>query len=62
LSIYPDKYHREIDAKLHAPYPASEIITEIDVPRATLQDFFEEVRQDFRKNSVELIYGTVRLI
>jgi FAD/FMN-containing dehydrogenase len=62
LSIYPDDYHREIDEKLHAPYPASEIITEIDVPRARLEDFFDEVRQDFRKNNVELIYGTVRLI
>jgi FAD/FMN-containing dehydrogenase len=62
LSIYPDNYHREIDEKLHAPYPASEIITEIDVPRAALAEFFDEVRQDFRRNAVELIYGTVRLI
>jgi len=62
LSIYPDNYHREIDAKLHAPHPATEIITEIDVPRATLASFFDEVRDDFRKNKVDLIYGTVRLI
>jgi FAD/FMN-containing dehydrogenase len=62
LSIYPDNYHREIDQRLHAPYPATEIITEIDVPRAMLQGFLEEVREDFRKNKVELIYGTVRLI
>jgi FAD/FMN-containing dehydrogenase len=62
LSIYPDNYHREIDAKLHAPYPATEMITEIDVPRAALVDFLGEVREDFRKNQTELIYGTVRLI
>lgn len=62
LSIYPDNYHREIDQKLHAPYPASEIITEIDVPRPTLKEFLDEAREDFRKNKVELIYGTVRLI
>jgi FAD/FMN-containing dehydrogenase len=62
LSIYPDNYHREIDQKLHAPYPATEIITEIDVPRSMLKGFFDEVRDDFRKNRVELIYGTVRLI
>jgi len=62
LSIYPDNYHREIDQKLHAPYPASEIITEIDVPRSMLKGFFDEVRDDFRKNQVDLIYGTVRLI
>lgn len=62
LSIYPDNYHREIDEKLHAPYPATEVITEIDVPRARLKDFLDEAREDFRKNKVELIYGTVRLI
>jgi len=62
LSIYPDNYHREIDQELHAPYPASEIITEIDVPRTTLKDFFDEVREDFRKNRIDLIYGTVRLM
>jgi FAD/FMN-containing dehydrogenase len=62
LSIYPDNYHREIDAKLHDPYPASEMITEIDVPRPMLKGFLDEVREDFRKNKVELIYGTVRLI
>jgi hypothetical protein len=27
-----------------------------------LKDFLDEVRDDFRKNTVELIYGTVRLI
>jgi FAD/FMN-containing dehydrogenase len=62
LSIYPDNYHREIDEKLHAPYPASEIITEINVPRSMLDGFLDEVRDDFRKNNVDLIYGTVRLI
>jgi FAD/FMN-containing dehydrogenase len=62
LSIYPDNYHREIDDKLHAPYPATEIITEIDVPRPALKGFLDEAREDFRKNGVELIYGTVRLI
>ena len=62
LSIYPDNYHREIDAKLHAPYPATEMITEIDVPRPMLKGFLDEVREDFRENKVELIYGTVRLI
>lgn len=62
LSIYPDNYHREIDEKLHSPFPATEIIAEIDVPRPMLKGFFDDVRDDFRKNKVELIYGTVRLI
>jgi FAD/FMN-containing dehydrogenase len=62
LSIYPDNYHREIDAKIHAPYAATEIIAEIDVPRPALKGFFDEVRKDFREHHVDLIYGTVRLI
>jgi hypothetical protein len=62
LSIYPDNYHREIDQRLRAPYPATEMITEIDVPKPMLKGFLDEVREDFRKNKVELIYGTVRLI
>jgi FAD/FMN-containing dehydrogenase len=62
LSIYPDNYHQQIDQRLHAAYPATEIITEINVPRAMLKEFLDEVREDFRKNNVELIYGTVRLI
>ncbi len=62
LSIYPDNYHREIDDKLHTPYPATEMITEINVPRQALKGFFDEVREDFRKYGTELIYGTVRLI
>jgi FAD/FMN-containing dehydrogenase len=62
LSIYPDNYHREIDQKQRVQFPATELIGEIDVPRATLKDFFDEAREDFRKNNVELIYGTVRLI
>jgi len=62
LSIYPDNYHREIDEKLHAPYPASEIIAEIDVPRPMLREFLNEAREDFRKYKIDLIYGTVRLI
>jgi FAD/FMN-containing dehydrogenase len=62
LSVYPDNYHREIDEKLHAPYSATEMITEINVPRPELKGFLDEVRGDFRKNRVELIYGTVRFI
>jgi FAD/FMN-containing dehydrogenase len=62
LSIYPDNYHREIDERLHAPYPATEMITEINVPRPLLKEFLDEAREDFRKSRVELIYGTVRLI
>jgi FAD/FMN-containing dehydrogenase len=61
LSIYPENYHQAIDRKLHTS-PATEIITEIDVPREELESFLTEVREDFRANDVKLIYGTIRLI
>jgi FAD/FMN-containing dehydrogenase len=62
MAIYPVNYHLEIDQKEHAKSPATEIITEINVPRDTLSSFLAEVRDDFRKNNVDLIYGTIRLI
>jgi len=62
LSIYPVNYHQLIDQKQHAKHPATEIITEINVPREALSGFLDEVREDFRKNNVNLIYSTIRLI
>lgn len=62
LSFYPENYHRSIDQRTNAAHAATEMITEINVPRETLNSFLEEVREDFRKNNVELIYGTIRLI
>ncbi len=61
LSIYPENYHRAIDRRM-ASGPSTEIITEINVPRGHLENFLEEVRDDFRRNNVVLIYGTIRLI
>jgi len=62
LSFYPEHYHAGIDHKTNAKHAATEMITEINVPRETLNSFLDEVREDFRKNNVELIYGTIRLI
>lgn len=62
LSVYLENYHRSIDRKLHAAQPATEVMTEIYVPRSALSGFLEEAREDFRKNNVDLIYGTIRLI
>src|SRR5215467_7819990 len=62
LSFYPENYHSAIDQKTHARNAATEMITEINVPRENLNSFLAEVREDFRKNNVELIYGTIRLI
>ncbi len=62
LSFYPDNYHMVVDQSTQAKAPGSEMITEIYVPRAQLADFMAEAREDLRRNSVSLIYGTVRLI
>jgi len=62
LSTYLDDYHRPLDRSLGAVDHATEIITEIYVPRQALTGFMDQVRDDFRKNHVETIYGTIRLI
>jgi hypothetical protein len=38
------------------------MISEIYVPREGLVDFMAEAQDYFRKNNVEVIYGTIRLI
>jgi FAD/FMN-containing dehydrogenase len=62
LGAYVDGYHQRIDARLRSGHRATEIITEIYVPRAALVGFMEEVRADFRRHNVNLIYGTIRLV
>lgn len=61
MSTYLDNYHRELDARLGSP-PATEMITEVYVPRRDLVALFEDVRETFRANGVSIVYGTVRLI
>jgi len=62
FSGYLDNFHVEVDRRMRAEHPGSEIITEIYIPRHSLVQFMSDARQDFRKNSVTLIYGTIRLI
>jgi FAD/FMN-containing dehydrogenase len=62
LGAYVDDYHSKVDRALRAAHPATEIITEVYVQRPNLAEFMREVRADFRRNRVNLIYGTVRLI
>ena len=61
MSTYLDDYHRPLDIRLRRSR-GTEMITEIYVPRPRLADFFAEVRDTFRRNGAEIIYGTVRLI
>ena len=62
LSTYTDGYHGLLDKQIGATIPATEMITELYVPRDNLYPFMEEVREDFLTHNVNLIYGTVRLI
>ncbi|HKD79841.1 MAG TPA: FAD-binding protein [Candidatus Angelobacter sp.] len=59
---YLDNYHEELDRKMHARVPATEMITEIDVPRTALVDFMTEAAQTLRHEHANVIYGVVRLI
>ena len=61
LAEYVDDYHAVLDRHSSGP-PASEMIGEVYVPRAALDSFFQDVRDDFRRGRVDVIYGTVRLI
>lgn len=58
-AVYLDDYHLGLDT---GGAPASEVITEIYVPRTQLANFLDETAEDFRAHKVNLIYGTVRLI
>lgn len=60
LSIYVDDYHAELDELTGVP--ATELITELYVPRADLAAFMADVAVDFRQHGTDVIYGTVRLI
>ena len=62
MTDYTDDYHAALDQYLGATDKATEMITEIYVPRADLARFMADVREDFRANDVDLIYGTIRLI
>ncbi len=62
LSAYLDDYHAALDLRIGSAHPASEVITEIFVPRRTLVSFMEEAREDFRRHHTNVIYGTIRWI
>jgi FAD/FMN-containing dehydrogenase len=62
LNIHLEDYHGALDRRLCACVRGSEMITELYVPRAALTDFMDDVRADFRRNDVDFIYGTIRLI
>jgi FAD/FMN-containing dehydrogenase len=62
MSTYLDGYHAKLDRQLGATDRATEMITEIYVPRRELPSFMADVAKTFRSNGVPIVYGTVRLI
>jgi FAD/FMN-containing dehydrogenase len=62
LAEYLDDYHLELDRLTGATDRATEMITEIYVPRDRLDDFTAEAAADFREHRVDVVYGTIRLI
>jgi FAD/FMN-containing dehydrogenase len=62
MSTYLDDYHVRLDKQLGVAERATEMITEIYVPRPDLPSFMAEAARTFRTNNVPVVYGTVRLI
>lgn len=62
LGYYEENYHRALDQYLGASAPATEVITEIYVPRKFLATFMHDAAADFRQNKTEVVYGTIRLV
>ncbi len=62
MSVYLDNYHDALDRQLGAGERATEMISEIYVPRGALGRFMDDVRRDITRNGVDVIYGTIRLI
>ena len=58
LSFHLENYHTNLDKRLNSKSPATEIITEIYVPRNRLVDSMEEAAIDLRRNGVIVVYGT----
>jgi FAD/FMN-containing dehydrogenase len=61
MGVYLKGYHHQLDRMLGGPQ-ASDIPTEVYVPRESLVDFLDEVRKDFLKNNVDLIFGDIGVI
>jgi FAD/FMN-containing dehydrogenase len=61
-AAYVDNYHSDLDRALHSRSQASEMITELFVPRPSLARFMEDARVALRRHGANVIYGTVRLI
>lgn len=62
LSVYLDDYHSQLDHDCGTEIPASEMISELYVPRDRLAEFMAAAAERLKDGAVPVIYGTVRLI
>ncbi len=62
LSVYLNDYHDQIDRDCGSEVSASEMISELYVPREHLEAFLTAAAKVLRQMEVVVIYGTVRLI
>jgi len=62
LSVYLEDYHSKLDHDCGTHVPASEMITELYLPREHLSSFMKDAAILLKDGSVPVIYGTVRLI
>lgn len=62
LSEYLGDYHGEVDRRIGASHPGSEVITELYVPPERLIDFLRSAARLLVERQTPVIYGTIRLI
>lgn len=62
LSYYMDDYHQVVSRRLGSSEEATEMITELYVPRESLPAFMSQARRSLRQRRADVIYGTVRLV
>jgi len=63
VSDYFDHYHGELDTRMGATVPATEVIGELNVPRDSLPQFLAAAKEELRRDdAAPLIYGTIRVI
>src|SRR5688572_4465307 len=62
MGVYPENYHRALDQRVGAQVRATEATTEIYCERDALERFMTEVRDYARRDKVDIIYGSIRLI
>jgi len=62
LGLYLPDYHAHLDSQLEPAVKATEMITELFVPRSRLAGFMADAAKELRPRGVPVIYGTIRLI